>query len=264
MQVDGQELTDIKFSHLPYTIDTDETEMIAIDYVAKGAGSAAAVGESQAQSTESSTKPAEPTSTDMRGKRRADLLEPTDKHEANDLDDTFSALTPEEDDQVANMTTRLNSVKMLQSRISLLRGFIQTLPPSYITDQDSVAITPTSPDPADLPHLRNIQALITRLSLLTPVDSASSSQPLAAASQFQSNDVALVNMLSLLGQDIQALSELGRKFATVENTRSLAKSKHAGAGPKGGGVGGGAYEGLVEGDGRFGGLSMSNVGGMMV
>ncbi|KAK5194099.1 hypothetical protein LTR92_006439 [Exophiala xenobiotica] len=264
MQVDGQELTGIKFSHLPYTIDTDETEMIAIDYVAKGAGSAAVVGESQAQSTESSTKPAEPTSTDMKGKRRADLLEPTDKHEANDLDDTFSALTPEEEDQVANMTTRLNSVKMLQSRISLLRGFIQTLPPSYITDQDSVAITPTSPDPADLPHLRNIQALITRLSLLTPVDSASSSQPLAAASQYQSNDVALVNMLSLLGQDIQALSELGRKFATVENTRSSAKSKHAGAGPKGGGVGGGAYEGLVEGDGRFGGLTMSNVGGMMV
>ncbi len=71
-------------------------------------------------------------------------------------------------------------------------------------------------------------------------------------------------MLSLLGQDIQALSELGRKFATVESTRSSAKSKHAGAVPKGGGLGGLPYEGLVEGDGRFGGLAMSNVGGMMV
>ncbi|KAK4939302.1 hypothetical protein LTR10_020391 [Elasticomyces elasticus] len=262
MQVDGQESSDIKFRHLPYTIDTDETEMIAIDYVAKGAGSAIAVDDSASQ--EPSTKPAETTPPDKKGKKRADLPpDSTSPETTNGVADTNYALSPEEQDQVANVTTRLNSVKMLQSRISLLRSFIQTLPPSYITDQESAAITPTNPDPSHLPHLRNIQALLTRLSLLTLVDSASSAQPLAAASRAQSNDVALASMLALLGQDIQALSELGRKFSTVESSRG-AKSKH-GAGQKSAtGGAGNSFEGLGESDGRFGGVAMSNTGGMMV
>ncbi|KAI1617744.1 hypothetical protein EDD36DRAFT_424872 [Exophiala viscosa] len=262
MQVDGQESTDIKFRHLSYTIDTDETEMIAIDYVAKGAGSAVAVDDSASQ--EPSSKPTETAPPDKKGKKRADLpSDDTSPEATNGVADTNYALTPEEQDQVANLTTRLNSVKMLQSRISLLRSFIQTLPPSYISDQESVAITPTSPDPSHLPHLRSIQALLTRLSLLTPIDSASSAQPLAAASQAQSNDVALASMLALLGQDIQALSELGRKFATVESSRG-AKSKH-GAGPKGAAGGAGnSFEGVGESDGRFAGAAVSNSGGMMV
>lgn len=265
MQVDGQESTDIKFRHLPYTIDTDETEMIAIDYVAKGAGSAAAVDDSPSQ--EASSKPAETIQSDKKGKKRADLpaetTTQTEKETTNGVQDTNSVLSPEEQDQVANLTTRLNSVKMLQSRISLLRSFIQTLPPSYITDQESAALTPTNPDPSHLPHLRNIQALLTRLSLLTPADAGSSAQPLAAASQAQSNDVALASMLALLGQDIQALSELGRKFATVDSARGT-KSKHSGV-PKSGGAGGGnPFEGSAEGDSRFGGVTISNAGGMMV
>ena len=36
MQVDGEDVTDLKFRALPYSIETDETEMIAVDYVGKG------------------------------------------------------------------------------------------------------------------------------------------------------------------------------------------------------------------------------------
>ncbi|EXJ80223.1 hypothetical protein A1O1_08365 [Capronia coronata CBS 617.96] len=262
MQVDGEESSAIKFRQLPYTIDTDETEMIAIDYVAKGAGSAAALDEAAP-----APKPVEQPPADKKGKQRASTPpEISGQKETNGTEDTTtSPLTPEEEDHIANITTRLNSVKMLQSRLSLLRSFVQSLPPSYISDQNSAPPTPTSPDPAHLPHLRNIQALLTRLSLLTPVDSASFAQPLAAASQAQSNDVALANMLALMGQDIQALSELGRKFATVEGLRGP-KSKLGGTKSGGPGTGAaGAYGGLDETDGRFGGLApVGGSSGMMV
>lgn len=273
MQVDGEESSSvIKFRQLPYTIDTDETEMIAIDYVAKGAGSAAAVDDSIPD--EPTTQAAESVSTDKKGKKRADPLpEDYSPKETNGTEATIKTLNPEEEDQIASITTRLNSVKMLQSRISLLRTFIQSLPPSYISDQSSAPITATCPDPSHLPHLRNIQALLTRLSLLTPAETSTSAQPLASASQAQSNDVALASMLSLLGQDVQSLSELGRKFATVESNRN-SKSKHGGGG--GGGSGGGAgsksgaggaaaggagsFGGREEGDGRFSGFAISGGG----
>ncbi|KIX10271.1 uncharacterized protein Z518_01353 [Rhinocladiella mackenziei CBS 650.93] len=265
MQVDGEELSVIKFRQLPYTIDTDETEMIAIDYVAKGAGSAAAVDETSSEERVPTPKPVESSQADKKGKRRADPLPgATEQRETNGVEENVKTLTVEEEDQIASITTRLNSVKMLQARISLLRSFIQSLPPTYISDQDSASLTPTSPDPSHLPHLRDIQALLTRLSLLTPIESASSVQPLAAVSQAQSNDVALASMLSILGQDIQAMSELGRKFATVDNNRG---SKGKLGGSKNGGVAGGgagAFAGLDEADGRFGGVAMSGGSTMMV
>ncbi|KAG9777475.1 hypothetical protein KCU88_g4496, partial [Aureobasidium melanogenum] len=266
MQVDGEESSAIRFKQLPYTIDTDETEMIAIGYVAKGAGSAAIVDE--AGSTEPAVAP-EQAPADKKGKQRADDSTPQESEQkaAPASSDSSNFLSPEEEDQIANITTRLNSVKMLQSRISLLRGFIQSLPPSYISDQQSAQLTPTSPAPSHLSHLRNIQALITRLSLLTPsssaaAKSASSAQqlaPLAAASQAQSNDVALANMLAIIGQDIQALSELGRKFATVEGSRGP-KGRTAVGAKNGAGSGGPAGAGLEEGNGRFGGIAASSGG----
>lgn len=272
MQVDGEEsaTSEIKFRSVPYTIETDETEMIAIDYVAKGAGSAAAVAETISETTAEVPSPPSPTEPviDKKGKKRADTPSATaatgtsePEHKAtNGTSETVNPLMPEEEDQIASITTRLNSVKMLQTRISLLREFIQSLPPSYLSDQTSS----TAPDPSHLPHLRNIQALLTRLSLLTPVSSSSTVEPLTAASRAQSNDVALASMLSLLGQDIQALSELGRKFSIVETHRNSKAGKIGAAGGGGGGgpgslgskSGGGAsgFGGLDEGDGRFGGL----------
>jgi len=251
MQVDGEETWEIKFRPLPYTIETDETEMIAIDYVAKGAGSAAALVEAEPPAAPETTE-----STDKKGKKRADGP-PEEQKQANGVEERVNPLTAEEEDQIAGITTRLNSVKMLQTRLALLSKFIHSLPPSYLSDLET-ALTPKSPDPSHLPHLRNIQALLTRLSLLTPAESASSPPPLVAALQAQSNDVALVSMLSLLGQDIQSLSELGRKFATVEGARS-AKGK-----AKGGAFSGGTFAGLEERDARTAGFALSRGGGMLV
>jgi len=219
MQIDGEDYTAIRFRPVSYTIETDETEMIAIDYVAKGAGSAAAVhvaGEGQ-----SSSETKEPT--EDKGKKRADEAEGEEL--ANGSDEAANLLSTEEEDQIAGITTRLNSVRMLLSRLSLLTTFIRSQPPSYLSDRNT-PLSKTSPDPAQLPHLRDIQALLTRLSLLTPpADDASgtatstSADALTLASLSQSNDVALSSLLAILGQDVQGLSELGRKFASVEQER---------------------------------------------
>ena len=279
MQVDGQEASDIKFRPVPYSIDTDETEMIAIDYVAKGAGGAAAVDDS-APST--AAKPLEaPPSENKKGKKRADpTLEVAEPKEMNGEEEPLKSLTPEEEDQIAGITTRLNSVKMLQSRLGLLRTFVASLPPSYLSAPTSalgpMSLSSTSPDPSHLPHLRNIQALLTRLSLLTPPNEPSAdvpSNPLVSASLSQSNDVSLASLLSLLGQDVQSLSELGRKFSTVETTRNSSKGKqhhgqqHNGsnlksAGGAGGPVGGsgGGFPRVDDGDVGFGGVGP---GGLM-
>ncbi|EXJ62999.1 hypothetical protein A1O7_03443 [Cladophialophora yegresii CBS 114405] len=268
MQVDGHETSVIKFRPLPYSIDTDETEMIAIDYIAKGAGSAAAIDD-----TPIVVQPTEAPPADKKGKKRADPSpEAAETKPTNGVEEPLKTLTAEEEDQIAGITTRLNSVKMLQSRLALLQTFVQSLPPSYLTSPPSPSSESAFPDPAHLPHLRNIQALLTRLALLTPArdgSSASAKNALASASLSQSNDVSLAYILSLLGQDIQSLSELGRKFSTVESNKSGTKGKHSqqpgpgakGAAGVGGGLGsaGGGFSGLGNGDGGFGGAGSQDL-----
>ena len=164
------------------------------------------------------------------------------------------------------MTIRLNSVRMLQSRLSLLSTYISSLPQSELSDPDSKL----NIDPAHLPHLRNIKALITQLSLLTPHSNTAAAtrstttapmnavptqpqlDPLTHAQKAQTNDVNLSGLLALLGQDVQGLTELGRKFALVETARQ-SKGKKMGGGAGGGlgmgmnfpGVGGGGDDSLM-------------------
>jgi COP9 signalosome complex subunit 6 len=249
MQIDGEDNTAIKFRPLPYTIETDETEMIAIDYVAKGAGSAVAVHVGEEDKSSKETKEL----TDTKGKTRAD--EAGGGQLANGMEEAANTLSAEEEDQIAGITTRLNSVRMLESRLSLLTTFIRSQSPSYLSDQDT-PLSKTSPDPSQLPHLRNIQALLTRLSLLTPsVDSASgtitstTAGSLTSSSLSQSNDVALSSLLAILGQDVQGLGELGRKFASVEQERSKKGKGKGGMGP-------GGFGSVGEFEGSKGGSSM--------
>ena len=249
MQVDGEDTLVVKFKPVPYAIETDETEMIAIDYVAKGAGSAAAVtADGEAPPSPGALERAE-----KKGKKRAD--KPLGEDVSNGTKDSTKSLSTEEEDQIAGLTTRLNSVRMLHSRLSLLSTFIRSQSPSYLTTPET-PISKTSPDPVQLPHLRNIQALLTRLSLLTPSTGPASTpeisrvpDPLTLASQSQSNDVALSSLLAILGQDVQCISEAGRKFATVDQAR---QQKGKGKG----GLGAGTFAGMVGDDVSMGGMSM--------
>lgn len=233
MQVDGSEAASLRFRSLRFIIDTDEAEMIAINYVAKGAGSAAAVTQAPQTAPKKSEEAQESSNkSSTEQKEAAPSKGPT--------------LSPEEEDQIAGLTTRLNSIKMLQERLQVMSQLVESVPPSYLSDQ-TVSLSPDSPSTEHLAQLRNIQALLTRLSLLTPVGKAES-ESLAQAGRAQANDVALTSILSMLGQDIQGLSELGRKFMTVEQSKS-AKSKSKGGFSQGG------FGGLDDFNGRPSGLN---------
>lgn len=236
MQVDGIEVGTMRFRPVPFVVETDETEMIAINYVAKGAGSAAAI----THTTQSASKKSLQSVDEENEATASDKKQDSSPQRA-------PMLTAEEEDQIAGMTTRLNSVKMLQERLQLLSRLVESVPPSYISDQ-SVPLSPSSPTTEHLTHLRNIQALLSRLSLLTPAGQEEA-ETLREAGRAQSNDVALTSILSLLGQDIQGLSELGRKFVTVEQTKS---SRNKGKGS----LNQGAYGGIDDFDTRPGGALM--------
>ena len=214
MQVDTDETkpSSIKFRALPYSVETEETEMIGIDYVAKGGGNAGAIDTSLESSEASGRK----------GKRRSTRSSDSKGigGSADVADVTF--LSPEEDDLIATLTTRVNSVRMLQSRIAILQKFIQSLPPSYLTNSE-VPLANGSPPAEALPHLRQINALITRLSLLTPAPLVTDDKVPTSQAEVnltgQANDTGLTSLLALLSKNIQGANELERKFNATEQIR---------------------------------------------
>ncbi|RMD43121.1 hypothetical protein DV735_g2058, partial [Chaetothyriales sp. CBS 134920] len=246
MQVDGDGPADLKFRVVAYTVETDEAEMIAINYVAKGAGSAAAVTEQsrvkQTEGKKRATPPAQesPTTDGEETKGEGGIVDP-------DLED-LDLPTTEEQDIISSIQTRLNSVKMLQSRIDLLHKFVTSLTPSYLSDQ-SIPLTPDAPSSAHLVHLRNIQALVTPATEDAEAASSQSARRpaqtsrLEEAARAQANDVALAQLLSTMNHDVQALSELGKKFSIVDAARVSKKKASGGAGAGPGGAAGGGGSG---------------------
>lgn len=193
----GQQATlMLKFRELPYTIETDETEMIGIDFVAKGAGNASAVTQ-------------EPPTRAEKEKASQDKSKDDEKPELEE-----SPLTREEEDLIANLSTRLNAVKTLDSRLRLIESYLAN------STQPSEPASETLP-PRSYSLLRSIYALISRLALLKPQDP----HLFATETWAQANDVSLVQMLSALGGSIQELRELGRKFSAVEERKAAAPFK---------------------------------------
>ena len=253
MQVDGEEAAGLLFRTVPYTIETDEAEMIAINFVSTGAGSAAAVADAQPAPT-STAPPVE----DKKGKKRASPEATETKAPTATLQDM---LTSEEQDQIANLTTRLNSVKMLRTRLTLLNDFVRSLPPSYLSDAN-ISITADSPSPATLPHLRNLQSLLTTLFLLTPPEPTTNgtTTSLQSARNEQRNDVNLTQLLNSLTKDVQALQEVGRTFNTVDGIRGQSKRKNNAPGNLGGIGGGGGGATTFDMDPGFGAMQRGQHG----
>ncbi|KAL8864435.1 MAG: hypothetical protein Q9198_009861, partial [Flavoplaca austrocitrina] len=122
---------------------------------------------------------------------------------------------------IASLTARANAIKMLHTRIQLLRSYLTSLPPSYLTtpsvsngtnDDDAVASGRTE---INHPILRSIQALVNRLPLLVPSDRAAFEQE----SLSEKNDVTLVELLGDITQGTKNLREMGRKFGIVGDAK---------------------------------------------
>ncbi|KIH88887.1 cop9 signalosome subunit 6 [Sporothrix brasiliensis 5110] len=158
----------IKLREITYTVETDEAEMISIDFVARGAANASATRDASASASTAATatSAAEDSSKDAassssspnnnrdravaiesgnRGKRRlvaapgTPSLTPTSSSlnepqapapgaTAASAATNDSNLSPEEEELIATLTTRANAIRMLHARLELLTNYLASLP----------------------------------------------------------------------------------------------------------------------------------------
>ena len=241
----------LRFQELPYTIETGEAEMISVDFVAKGGANAAAVEDSVANDV---GKPPTPTK-EGKGKGKAAATKKNTQASADGQTNGTKAdliLSPEDEDHIASLTAKANAIRMLQQRILLLRSYLQSLPPSYLTppsDAQSANPSATQSIPADLnlDHqiLRQISSLLARLPLLSataapaPTNNDASAPSQIPASDYTteslrlSSDVALTSLLGALGTTLSTTQKMGRKAAVFESARTTANRERDALGGKG-------------------------------
>ncbi|KAE8150007.1 hypothetical protein BDV25DRAFT_155269 [Aspergillus avenaceus] len=185
MQVDGEEQSlNIRFRELPYFVETGEAEMIGIDTVARSARNAAVDGPSRQASTQEALK----------------------KKDRKDHSADAEILSPDEEELIASLHTRLNAIRTLESRISLIKSYLASI-------SESERDTPNSA--RSHPILRNINALLSHLSLLSLQEQSAFSAEVLA----QNNDVQLVALLGQLSDSINSMRELGKRTAILNNVR---------------------------------------------
>ncbi|KAF2852661.1 hypothetical protein T440DRAFT_392252 [Plenodomus tracheiphilus IPT5] len=236
MDIDGAvQAKSTKFRELVYSIETGEAEMISVDFVARGGGNATAVeGSSGGPSTPKNDASQIDEAVGKRTSRGKQKEKEKDKE--HDFDES-TVMTAEDDEILSSLTAKMNAIRMLSRRISLLRAYLDALPASYLSDS-SLSVTPPTDAKATLPlnHsiLRSVSAMLARINILAPPDSVAFN----LESQQEASDVQLVNLLSSITNSVSAARDLGRTSHIVENAKSQNKSR-MGIGGMSGGYGGG-------------------------
>ncbi|MCJ1440885.1 MAG: hypothetical protein MMC23_001371 [Stictis urceolatum] len=227
MQVEGEETgekLEPRFKELRHEIATGEAEMISVDFVARGGGNATAV--------ESRVNP-HAVNAPNKGKEKAT---------ESKADPASTNLNSEEGELISFLTSRANAIKMLLSRISSIRGYLNELPPSYLTTAEPLDTQPELNHPA----LRAILALVAKLPLVTPPDTEGFAREQAS----ERSDVALVQLLGEMGRSVNDVRTLGYKQATADANKKGDKGQNAmpslDIDP---GLGVDSYEGMFEGGG---------------
>ena len=203
---DGEGGLQLRFRELTYSVETEETEMISMNYVAAGGASAAAT-------TTKEDRPSRSVESNGKGKRR--LIE---SEEEGFKADTEETLTRDEEEMLATLTTKANAIKMLQSRIQLITTYLQRLPQSYVESglTDEEGMEDDDKTQPYFPILRQIQALVSRLDLVVPTDKDAFDRELLQ----EANDVGLVELLNGVMQSVDQAKELGRRFAVIELSKN--------------------------------------------
>ncbi len=209
---DGEPPLKLKFREVRYSVETDETEMISMNYIASGGGSAAAVASKDAQ-------PSRSVESNGKGKRRLIESEREASVDALQDDELAVTLTRGEEETLAALTAKANAVKMLRSRIQLLTAYLESLPASFASkeaadegsmDTDASTMTPS------LTVLREIKALTGRLGLVIPSDDESFMKEMVS----EENDVETINLLSTLMQSIGQARQVGKKFSVIDGYKN--------------------------------------------
>ena len=214
---DGEPPLRLKFRELPYSVETGEAEMISMDFVARGAGNATAV---EPREQKKIVMPGY--KDDPKGKRKMGPPESTvtGMESSDSADAEVHVLSREDEEMIAALAAKANSVKMLQSRINLLATYLERLPPSSLTGEDTAMVTgegePTIPSHT---ILRSIQALVNRLSLVVPSATDAFEQEMLS----EANDVHLMELLNDVLQSTIEVRGLGKKYSIVETSRGQSK-----------------------------------------
>ncbi|KAF4126880.1 COP9 signalosome complex subunit 6 [Geosmithia morbida] len=215
----------LRFRELNYSVETEETEMISMNYIAGGGSSAAAkAAAATSASTPGEDRPPRSVEIDPKGKRR--LVESPTRPTAavateDDEDDEDEGLTRDEEEIISTLTTKANAIQMLKSRIDLIKTYLERLPPADgedtpdITDGDNHDDDNTTTP--SLPILRQIQALVSRLDLVIPSDKAAFEKEMLQ----ESNDVRVVELLNKIMQGTEQAREVGKKYAIIEASKQL-------------------------------------------
>lgn len=118
---------------------------------------------------------------------------------------------------IANLSTRLNAVRTLESRVSLIKSYLSSLSEADLSAEAS------NEKHTKLSHpiLRNINSLLSHLSTLSPAEQSSFATEVIS----QSNDVQLISLLGQLGENVKAMRELGRKTALIQANRQMASAR---------------------------------------
>lgn len=192
----------VTYKEVPYTVETGEAEMISVDSVARGGGNATAINAT------SSTDDKASSAAKGKGKVPEKVI-------------TQSGLSREDEERIASLTAKVNAIKMLRSRVSLLKTYLEQLPPQYIKGEAYNAATAAEAghSPVDQNILRSIQALLNRLTLLVPSNTTAFNEELLK----EQNDVSLVNLLNTMTESIQDARKAGRKFQVIEQNKPRAK-----------------------------------------
>lgn len=235
-QQDGgmMEERDVKFREVSFEVETGDAEMIGVDFVATGGGNATAVpkasdagvgaGSSTSAPETSGAKEKEKKSGKGKGKSKDQAA--TDEAEA---EETSAMLSAEDEELIASLTAKANSIKMLNQRLSLIRGYLNSLPQSYLTDPSSSEVPS---DDTNHTLLRSIKALLSRLPLLAPpTPDISSSEAdiqqaptLATAANKEQQSVHLTTLLATLTRTISEAQSMGIKLHAV-NREKLSKDR---------------------------------------
>ena len=223
----------LKFKELPYSVETGEAEMISVDFVARGGGNATAVDGTVKKRTRVEV------SDKGKGTTGAENTKADEDDDDSSRKDDQHILSSADEELIASLTAKANAIKMLHARINLIAAYLQNLPPPYVSNPVPEDIESEEVEYTIVNHsiLRSIQALLSRLSLLIPADSAAFEHELES----EQNDVNLVSLLSTITSSIKDVREVGRKFAIVDYGK---QSKERGShgrnmwdGPNGGVVG---------------------------
>jgi COP9 signalosome complex subunit 6 len=233
-----------KFRELPYTTETGEAEMIAMQFIREGGANASASVSTSATATATSSKGKNggfdkqvSVEADTKGKRRA-VARDEPKGKASDPVETSKVssgpdanLGKEELEFMSALQGKANAIRMMKARLELVLAYLSMLPPVFVAGQlSSSEATAQAKASAQngavtIPSnniLRHIQALVTNLHLAAPAEQ----DTLEHEIRLETNDVKLIALISDLMTSVNKVREVGKKFAAVEAAKNAKSRGH--------------------------------------